>query len=425
MSKGDVFWVLKGARFDGHDFLAEALAKASPLVVLSNPKRLPPQNGLKFQSVVFGNTLESYGDFARWYRHRFKIPAIAITGSSGKTTVKELVSHLLCACFKVLKNQGTENNLVGVPKTLLALDASQEVLVLEMGTNAPGEIARLSAIIGPQVAVITQIGHGHLEGLKNIEGVREEKLSLLKYLERGGKLVVCGEDPALRKVESGAHHVVRCGFSNGNEVVARDFHYDEQGSVFWIGEQGPFRTQLLGRHNILNALLAIAVARSLGVEMDVIRERLADFKPVPGRLTVKTIDGIQFIDDSYNSNPDSFGAALETLKEYKSAGRKIVVCADMLELGDEKEAWHRKLGTLLAETRVDFIVAAGTLSRLLLEEVVKSGFSADRIRYTEDSAEAGRACRAWAKPGDTVLVKGSRGMKMERVMDCFTNSCTP
>lgn len=426
LEKNDVFFALVGKRFDGHDFITEAMEKGVRTFVVSKSQKIKAD---QLKSAVFiqvEDTLTAYGDLARHHRQKFKIPVVAITGSSGKTTVKELTAHLLSSKFKVLKNRGTENNLVGVPKTLLQLEAGTEVVVLEMGTSLPGEIGRLSSIGQPQVGVLTQIGYSHLEGLKDLKGVREEKLSLLKNLERGGMLVVNGEDAQLAGLQSGVHRLVRVGFDRTRaQMTAENIWSHDQGTTFALNGTDKMETALLGRHNVLNCLLAVQAALALGVELGAIQKGLPGFKPMPGRLSLRTIDEIHFLDDSYNSNPTSFRAALETLKSLKTRGKKGVVCGDMLELGNDAEVLHRQAGRSLAEHLFDFVVAAGPLSEHLVQEAVKAGYPAGKIFHAENSSDAGKICQKLASGGDLVLVKGSRGMQMERIFECFMSCSTP
>ncbi len=418
--KDDVFFALKGSRFDGHDFIKEAEKKGVRHFVVSDPGAVTAQTQKTSNVIGVDDTLKAYGDLAKVYRQKFKIPAIAITGSAGKTTVKELIAHVLSERFRVLKNRGTENNLIGVPKTIFQLEASHEVMVLEMGTNHPGEIDRLSSIIAPQIGIVTQIGFAHLEGLTDLEGVKEQKLKLLNHLERGGVLVLNGQDSYLAGVQSGTHKILRVGFAKeGCELSADQVGCLEQGSSFHLGGGDIFETPLIGRHNVLNGLFAIAAARALGLETPEIQKGLGSFKPVPGRLNFREMAGIIFLDDSYNSNPTSFRAALETLKEFKIRERKAVVCGDMLELGEKSEMLHREMGALIAGLLFDYVIAAGPESKYLVDEAVKKGFDPSRIHHTQNAEEAGKLCQQIAVPGDRVLVKGSRGTQMEKVFECF------
>ena len=416
---GDVFFALKGPHFDGHDFIPEAFEKGARHFVFSNPKKiLIEKEGCSW--ILVEDVLKAYGDLARYHRQESDVPTIAITGSSGKTTVKEMTAHLLASKFSVHKNKGTENNLVGVPKTILQLESTHQAMVLELGTNQPGEIERLSEIAAPEMGVLTLIGHSHLEGLQNIEGVRAEKLGLLKHLKRGGTLFINGEDPRLREVQSGVHRLIRVGFEKeGNDFYADNLWCHENGTSFQLNGKEVFEIPLLGRHNVINALLAIAVASTWGVPVDFLRKSLKEFKPVSGRLHLKSLAQVQFIDDSYNSNPASFQAALETLKSLKSPGKKGVVFGDMLELGQEAQKLHQQMGAVLAGMNLDFVVAVGPLAALAAQEAVEKGMSISKTECVGDSVEAGRLCRKLASAGDLVLIKGSRGMKMEKVMENF------
>jgi UDP-N-acetylmuramoyl-tripeptide--D-alanyl-D-alanine ligase len=426
LKKGDLFFALSGRRFDAHDFILEAAQKGAAGFVIANAQKIPSECKKSAVFIVVEDALKAYGDLAKWYRQKFKIPAIAITGSSGKTTVKELVSHTLSQNFHVLKNKGTENNFVGVPKTIFSIESSHQMLVLEMGTSGPGEIDRLSSIIKPCVGIVTQIGQAHLEGLGSREGIKQEKLKILNHLERGGILILNGQDPMLEDVRSGVHKVLRVGFekNKGQDFWADQIWLHEQGASFYLNGKDLFETRLLGRHNVFNCLLAITTALSFGVELGVVQKAIASFEPVPGRLCPKNIEGIYFLDDSYNSNPDSFLGALQMLKDLKIRERKGVVCGDMLELGEAAQELHRQMGAAIAGLLFDFVIATGPFSKFLIEEAVKNGFDAQRIYQAKDSAEAGKLCRKIALAGDRVLVKGSRGMKMERVFECFTNSST-
>lgn len=424
VAKDNLFFALKGVRFDAHDFLKEAFEKGARHFVVSDPKRVPPEVKKAANILVVEDTLRSYGDLAKAYRQKFRIPAVAITGSSGKTTVKELTAHILSQKFRVLKNRGTENNLIGVPKTLLGLDPSYEVMVIEMGTNQPGEIDRLSSIVAPQIGVVTQIGRAHLEGLGSQEGIRKEKLSILNHIERGGSFITNGQDPLMMDVKSGVHRVLPVGFIKETcALVAEQVWCHESGISFNLNGE-IFESPLLGRHNALNALFAIQTAFLLGLSPDEIRKGLSTFKPVAGRLSTREVEGIVFIDDTYNANPDSFKAAFETLKEFKLRERKAIVCGDMFELGPDSEKLHRELGALAADMLFDFVIAAGPQMKFFTDEAVKRGLDPKRVHHVKDASEAGKLCREIAAAGDRVLVKGSRGMQMERVFDCFITSFT-
>jgi UDP-N-acetylmuramoyl-tripeptide--D-alanyl-D-alanine ligase len=309
-----------------------------------------------------------------------------------------------------------------VPKTIFALEPSHEILVLELGTNLPGEIARLTEIAAPDTAIVTRIGPSHLQGLGTIEGVRAEKLSIARGLKPGGTLWVNGDDPLLKdaRVENAPVRRVSAG-DPGADLLAQDVSVDGEGTRFRVGSIS-FRLPCLGRHNVLNALLVLGVARGFGMTDAAVAERLAGFRPVGGRLEVRRIEGLTFLDDSYNANPVSFEAALNALAEFPAAGKKIVVAGDMLELGPGSPEFHRALGRRAAEKNFDFFLTAGPRQREAADEAVRAGLPASRVRACLDAAEAGVALRSLAASGDVILVKGSRGMKMETVIACFLPS---
>ena len=318
-----------------------------------------------------------------------------------------------------------------MPKTLFQLEPAHEAVVLELGTNNPGEIERLATIAAPEIGIITQIGYSHLEGLKNLEGVKAEKLSIMKGLERGNILILNGNDPLLADVKSGVHRLMRVGFEReGNDPASDQIWSHEKGTSFYIkrfldetiSERMLFETLLIGRHNVVQCLMTILICRLMRMDFEMIQKALASFKAVPGRLALKKIAGINFIDDTYNSNPTSFKAALDTLKEFKVREKKGVVCGDMLELGEQSELMHRQMGAHIADLLFDFVIAVGPQSAHLADEALKRGFDPPRMHRAKDSAEAGKLCRQLAQAGDYVLVKGSRAMHMERIFDCFTTS---
>ncbi len=410
---GDWFVALKGERFDGHRFVSDVVARGAKGLVVSDRASVPSTLPTNVEVQIVDDTLKAYGDFAAAHRKQFSIPVIAITGSSGKTTIKELLGALLATRFQVLKNEGTENNLIGVPKTLLRLNSHHQVVVAEMGTNQPGEIARLSQIVSPDMAILTQIGLSHLERLKSREGVKAEKLALLPHLKKGGVLFLNAEDAILVTVQSPDHECVRV-------YAPQNIRYDTSGMKFNLDGR-EFETKLLGRHNALNCAMAIAVAKRMGVDDKQIAQGLAAFEPAYGRMNVKNLGDIVVIDDSYNANPQSFAAAMEVLAGMPKRGRKIVICGDMLELGDGSESLHRAAAHTVIAAQPDLVIAAGKNMAFLAQEAVQNSFDPARMVLVKDNQEAGRVAREQIHSGDLVLVKGSRGMAMEKVLDFLTD----
>lgn len=425
LEKGDLFLALVGAKYDAHDFIAEAHERGGRAFLVSDASKIPA--AIRKDSVILTvpDTLVAYGEIARRHRLLFKIPVIAVTGSVGKTTVKELLAQLLSTHYRVLKNRGTENNLVGVPKTLLQMGPEHEVAVIEIGTNAPGEIERLTRMLTPQMAVLTAVGPSHLEGLKSIEGVKAEKLKVLAHLERGGLLIVNGEDPLLKDVQSGVHRIVRAGWSGtGCDFEAAGLWCHEKGCSFQIGEKDRYETPLIGKHLALDCVIALAATASFETSLEERQKALASFKSVAGRMQLKEHDGIRFLDDTYNCNPTSLRSALETIKGFKVRERKVVIVGDMYELGQKSEEYHRQAGAWISEGLFDLVITAGKAAGWAADEAVRLGSDASRVHATADSEAAGKLYRKLARPGDLVLVKGSRGMQMEKVFECFITSST-
>lgn len=423
LEKGDLFLALKGTRYDAHDYIAQAHERGGRAFLVSDVPKVP--EAVRRDSVVLTvpDTLAAYGEIARRHRLSHKIPVIAVTGSVGKTTVKELLAHILSMRYRVLKNRGTENNLVGVPKTLLQMDAKHQVAVIEIGTNMPGEIERLTRMLTPQMAVVTAVGPSHLQGLKSLEGVKAEKLKVLAHLERGGLLVLNGEDPMLKDIHSGVHRIVRAGWSgSGCDYEASGLWSHEKGSSFQAGEAERYETPLIGKHLALDCVIALAAAASFETTLEDRQKALASFRPVAGRMQFKECDGVRFIDDTYNCNPASLKSALETLKGFKVRERKVVIVGDMHELGDLSQEYHRQAGAWICEGLFDLVITVGKAADWIADEAVRLGLDASRVFQTADSEAAGKLYRKLAQSGDLTLVKGSRVMQMEKVFECFTSS---
>ena len=415
---GNLFVALKGERFDGHDFAAAAArGGAAGLVVDRDIQGVPSGTTV----ILVRDTVRALGDLARYWRGRFAVPVLAVTGSAGKTTTKEMAAAVLGLDRSVLKTEGNLNNLIGLPLTLLGLAGHHEAAVLELGTNTPGEIARLTQIAAPTAAVITNIGPAHLEGFGSLEGVRREKTDLFLTMPPGGDVAVNNDDPLLRDYASARHRRrVTFGLSPGSLVTARNIAPSPGGGLSFElivgGEGGPMTLPVAGRHNLSNALAAAAAAWILGAAPVRIREGLAAFRPVKGRMEiVKLANGSYLVDDSYNANPLSVAEALGAVRELKGTGRALVVLGDMLELGAGAADWHRKIGALLAETGTDEVFLKGDFAPETAAGAREGGMAAARIHEFSDPEEAAGLILSVAAPGDWILVKGSRRMKMDAV----------
>jgi len=423
-SPGNLFVALQGETFDGHHYLEQAIQKGAAGLLTHRRTEKMPQD---LPVMLVRDTLQALGDLAQFWRRRFSPTILAITGSSGKTTTKEMAAAILGAGRKILKTEGNFNNLIGLPLTLFNLSQDHTAAILELGTNQCGEIARLTKIAVPEIGLITNIGPAHLEGFGNIAGVAEEKKDLFLNMPPSGTIIINHDDPFLRK--SGDAWAGRCisfGLKEGADVGAEKITYRyAQGTRFTlhVGDaHQEVAMQIAGEHQVMNALAAAASAWAAGATIADISRGLTNFSPVPGRMEVLPLNNGAFvINDTYNANPASVGEALKTLSNLKGKGRSVVVLGDMLELGDEEEIWHQKIGGLLADTGVNRVYLRGRFSGATAAGASKQGLPAAAVILREDPEEIARDILSYAQEGDWILVKGSRRMKMETIVEMIVN----
>jgi len=413
---GELFLAIKGERFDGHNFILDAVSKGAGGVLVQdgcilNAKFKIPD--ISFISVE--NSIKALGDIARYHRSRFSVPIMGITGSNGKTTTKEMIGAILSKRFNILKNFGTENNQIGVPLTLVRLNSDHKMAVLEMGTNHLGEIRRLSEIASPTMAVITNIGPSHLEYLKNTDTVRKAKCEILDSLDKNAKVVINGDDESLKSLKTN-FKVVKFGLDKQFDFYADKVNVEPDGINFRLNGKHDISLGLLGRHNVYNALAAISATWDFGVSIDDIKEALREFRVPNMRMEVKRIGDIKIINDSYNSNPLSMKKAIEALRDMTTKGRKILIAGDMLELGNLSSRFHHLVGRQAAESGIDLIVAVGKLAEHVAKGAQEAGMSQKKIKLCNVTKEASSTLAGLVKKGDTVLVKGSRAMRMEQIV---------
>ena len=417
MKRGQFFVALRGERFDGHDFLAKAVAAGAAGVMVDErgmPEELPETVGV----VLVRDTVEALGDLARYYRKLFGVTVVAVTGSNGKTTTKDMIAHVLEPLGGVVASPGSFNNFIGLPLTLFGLEDNSEVAVVEMGTSAPGEIARLAAIADPDVGVITNIAGVHLEGLKSIEGVASAKGELLDALGADALAVLNADDEWVMKIRPrSAAKAVTFGLSPDADIRAQDVKADETGITFVGPERTPVEVPVLGRHNVYNALAAIAVARRAGMSMKQVAERLRGFRPPHMRMEVLDIDGITVLNDSYNANPVSMRSALDAFSLLQITGRKHAVLADMLELGPSAQQLHRQLGRELAGRRFEDLWLFGPLMAEAAQAAQSSVGPGTSVHHCDTFEEFAEMFLKRVSAGDGVLIKGSRAMGTERVVE--------
>lgn len=416
LQAGDLFIALKGPNFNGHDFLQQALAKQAAGAVVSEDwtDALP--------SIRVGDTRVALGRLAAGWRLQRPTPLVALTGSNGKTTVKSMIASMLARRGAVLATPGNLNNDIGMPLTLLRL-RDEDFVVLEMGANHAGEIAYLTAIARPDVALITNAGHAHLEGFGDLAGVARAKGEIFQGLSKQGVAVLNADDPYLDywRERVGSHPVRTFGFNSQAEVrAARD-----QVQTRWLekGYQTRFQVHtptgeftlelaLAGEHNVRNALAAIAVCQALGIDQVDIQRGLAEMRPVSGRLQVQTSPtGLRVINDSYNANPASLDAAIQVLRQ--APGRRWLILGDLAELGAQVEELHRQVGERARQSGIDALWCVGPLSRATAE-----GYG-EGARHFDTQAELIDALMGRLGDVDTILVKGSRSARMERVVQAL------
>ena len=425
IGEGELFIALRGPRFDGHHYVLEALEKRAGGVVIEEDKVGDIRwNGYRTKAViVVKDTLHALGDLALGRRRKYGTPVVALTGSNGKTTTKEMIAACLEMKYPVLKTMGNFNNLIGLPLTLLKLTEKEKVVVLEMGMNIPGEIRRLTEIAEPDVGLITNIEKVHLEGMGSLERLKEEKGELFRRMKREGTILVNQDDPrVIDLAENFLGKRITFGVGHPAEVMARNILIKgAEGISFTLisGEKEiEISLPLLGRHFVPNALCAITVARLFGVEIEKAKEALEHFQPFPMRMEIVQLGGGKtLINDTYNANPRSMELALETLSEVKTKGRAIAVLGDMLELGNFTKEAHQQLGQKVGELSIDFLLTLGEEGPVMVESAIRHGLSPERAKVLESHPEVISTLKQIAQRGDWILVKGSRKMAMEKIVE--------
>lgn len=419
MQAGMVFWALHGERFDGHAFVEQGFQMGGGAAVVN--KEWMDQNGKPARVYIpVGDTQEALTALARSYAERFRIPKIAVTGSNGKTTTKDMIAAVLRKSGKVLATEGNFNNHVGLPLTLFGLRSQHRFAVLEMGMSNPGEIRKLSETARPGLAVVTNIGLAHLEGMGSREAIRDEKLSIIAGFPGGkGTLFLNVDDPMLCDFRAPAKtRVVTFGIQRG-QVKPTDVRLDAEGCASFRIGRTQFRLPMPGLHNVYNALAAIAVGLHLRVPKADIAVALAGFTPPRNRMQIRHIHGVTVMDDCYNANPTSMRAGLATLAAQETSGRRVAVLGDMLELGADSARLHAEIGHYLVEMGVDELYTFGDASRHLNQAARSKGLPRRAAHHFSDFDLMMEELAAGLAPGDVVLVKASRSMRLERVSEAL------
>jgi UDP-N-acetylmuramoyl-tripeptide--D-alanyl-D-alanine ligase len=419
---GDVFLALPGAQRDGHDFAADALARGAALVIVRSD-HAPAVIGPK---LVVADTKAALRHLADWHRRRCDALVIGVTGSVGKTTTRELIYSSLAPHHEGTRSRKNFNNEIGLPLSLLDIRPHHEFAVLELGAARVGDIAHLTELAQPEVGVITAIGSAHLATFGSIEGIMQGKGELLEALPAGGFAVLPGDCPKLRSMAPRAKcRVIFVGEGHDNHLRMTRIERLADGLTFHV-DGHRYRLPLVSRHHLTNALCAIAIGREIGLAPQLLAEGLATFQGIPGRAHVKRIGDWTVIDDTYNASPTAFAAALETLRELPRSGsaRRIVVAGDMLELGAAARDEHRCLGRRIAESGADRLLVTGDHANDVAQGAIAAGFPSHAIAVASHWDTLLMLLECWLEPGDVVLVKGSRGMRMERVIDWMTSAAS-
>lgn len=434
--KGDLFIALRGDTFDGHQFLKTVLQLGVAGVVVQQSmgkkawsaanKATPSPLGVGPLVIGVDDTTRAYQEIAAFHRQRFQIPVVVITGSNGKTTTKEMVASTLRERWTILKTEGNFNNRLGVPRTLLRLTKRHQMAVVEMGVDAEGQTTRLCEIAQPTLGVITNIGPDHLEFFGSLKGSARAKAELLACLPNDGTIVLNADDDFYgflkRQVRS---RELSFGMNRRAHVRASDIQNSGKHTMCEIHIRGRKRSRRLrlnvqGHHNVSNALAAVAVGQALGVSMEKIVSGLEKFRPVTMRSQVKSIQGLTIIEDCYNANPASMKAAITLLKDLGKGKPTIAVVGDMLELGKGAKAMHRDVGAFIADQSVSSLIVCGDLGNEIARGARSRGMVESSIVRVKSSEQATAFLERIAKPGDVVLLKASRGMCLEKVLDGFS-----
>jgi UDP-N-acetylmuramoyl-tripeptide--D-alanyl-D-alanine ligase len=417
--QGKLFIPIKGEKFDAHQFLSQAIENGAAAVLCSKSFEAVPTN---VPVVLVEDTLEGLQQLAKSYLKEWNGKVVGITGSNGKTSTKDILTSILSAKYKVHKTQGNYNNHIGLPLTVLSMEEDTEVAVLEMGMSNFGEIELLTKIANPDAAIITNIGESHMMELGSREGIAKAKLEIAEGLKENGTLFINGDEPLLIegvKRISFKGKIETFGFNHTNNWYPTTFELTQNGSSFKVDqiEHKTFTLSVLGKHNISNTLSAIGVAVKFGLTSAEIEEGLADLQLTKMRMELlKAPNGVTVINDAYNASPTSMKAAIDLVADLKGVASKFVVFGDMLELGDQEIAFHEEIGSEVASKGIDYLYTFGELASNGAA-VAKKVMGESRVKSYQDKVELIRDLQQTVQENDLILVKASRGMKLEEVVN--------
>lgn len=425
INEGDVYVGIKGEKFDGSLFYEEALKQGAKVCLLEEIELQEEiyQNYQDATIITVKDTLKALQKLASYKRSLYDIPVIAITGSVGKTSTKDMVASVVMQSYHVLKTQGNYNNQIGLPLTILGLK-DHTALVVEMGMSEAGEISKLTNIAKPNICVITNVGTAHIGNLGSRENILKAKLEILEGLSKDGTLVINNDNDLLHKwnMENNTYQVIDFGIENQSKVMAKDINLKEYESNFLTninGETVEVTVPVSGVHFVYNALCAICVGETLHISKEHILKGIKEFELSKNRMEIiENEDGVTIINDCYNANFDSMKASIESLCRM-NAKQKIAVLGDMLELGEYSKDLHEKVGTEVAKNKIDLLITVGKEAKNIAKQAIMEGMNQDKIYQLETIEEAIRIIKEQSQKGDAILVKASNGMNFKRIVEAI------
>ncbi len=421
MKPGDCFFALSGERSDGNDYIKAAFSGGAVCAVVTDPARAE-EAAKAFPGravIVVKDAQQALGDLAAYYLRKFQIPKVAVTGSNGKTTTKDMLHAVLSQKYKTHKTPVNRNNLIGLPLTVLSLEEDAEAAVFEMGMDTFGEIHRMAEIVRPDIAIITNVGVAHIERLGSREGILSAKLEIRDFFGPENVLIINDEGDLLNRAAArGNYRLVTVGRNGKNDFILSDVESSgEDGTAFTLEHGESTQRYILpvpGEYNAVNASLAAAAASLLGISPGEVKKGLAAFRPSEKRMDIRGAHGIKVIDDTYNASPPAMRAAIDVLMSTKGV-RKVAILGDMFELGEKSEEYHREVGRYAAESGVQLFIGVGERSRFACESAAEI-LGAERVAYFAEKSDLESQIENFIGSGDVVLVKGSRGMAMETIV---------
>lgn len=413
IQKDNIYIAIKGERFDGNKFVIDAFKKGASIAIVSEILFDIDKEEEAQTVILVDNTEKALLDLASFYRKKLGLKVVGVTGSCGKTSTKDLIAAFLSEKYKVFKTKGNFNNQIGLPLMILELDSTYDVAVLEMGMSDLGEIDVLAKCARPDIAVITNIGLSHIENLKTQDNILKAKSEIFNYFDESNCLIINGEDKNLLKIKDKCFEILRIGYNHEYDVYAFNIILMEDNTTFSIQDNNQeiiFNIPMAGKHNILNSMLAIAVAKKFKLSFEEMKLGIKNLEATSMRLEVIKRDKITIINDCYNASPDSMKSSMDVLSAYKK-GRKIAILGTMNELGDEAVNAHTEVGSY-AKDKVDLLIAIGSY-----KECFRKGYSLDSILTFEDKKDFIDDLKTIIKENDVILVKASRGMKFEEIVN--------